>query len=954
VKSFYLYFCNNIIFYTVHFKMHCQIKGLKFLLFILIFGMGFKSYAQQEPLENIKITIAFDNDPSASVQVIKTPLRYNKDFGVILQMDNANIDVFSKVYDYFRGFSGYPGLFFTTGVINNPVFFKMGTNIYSFNQQGIDVHDTDPDILTWSNIQTLWAAFFDVANQGMTSPPSSDDYYEVNRNISYSTYRFNESFSQPEYHPDIYVVPNNAQSQINVAKTAGNLAIYSESAAAVPNPFNVSNFSSFYNFELKRSHITSNLFNDISQLAAQSQNGDHLIGSYYCSGFDKTGEISFSDFQGQMNQVASAYGRDGLDNIWVASAKEVFEYLNLKQKINVIQTVNNNKLEITFSADNLPMDYRYYALTLVVTSNEHITGVNITGANQTNYKYNSDSALINLQWDGGNPPTPYQLFNNAYSQAQQNPDSAHCLIMYDYLRMISNPDSVAKYQDMLCGICTSVDFDFCKYEFTIPDDTICTGDTVTLTAPDNMQSYLWSNDSVTQSITVTPETTTDYWVEVVTQDGKTARDTATITVYNTPVITASQNDTIAILAGSTDTLWVSVNDDVSYLWSNGGTDSATIVPAPDEGFDNYWVDITKDYTVHQCTLRKNFVTQVSYESIVDFTWDSVCFGDTATLIASIQTNDSVVAVKWDLNEDGEFEDASGDTVKYVFETPGNILVGLRVIYFSGKMDVAYNSVPVADNPVADFSFNNTCLGTTTLFHDSSTVTVGEIAQWDWDFGDGSTGNYFESSHYYQEVGSYNVQLLVTSSFGCKDSTTKTVVISQPDELQLKSDDGTVISYNDTVYFTQDNPVVMIVQNFGIYDSVVWNGNHKGISYEISQEGAYSVIGYKGGCTTTKTFFALEKNGPGPGPGPATSKVMNLFTPNSDGFNDVWTVNTTDIVFPIKVTVYNRFGNAVYSSDNYQNDWDGYYKGNPLPQATYYFVIEDANGNIFRGPVTIVR
>ncbi len=916
--------------------------------------MGFKSYAQQEPLENIKITIAFDNDPSASVQVIKTPLRYNKDFGVILQMDNANIDVFSKVYDYFRGFSGYPGLFFTTGVINNPVFFKMGTNIYSFNQQGIDVHDTDPDILTWSNIQTLWAAFFDVANQGMTSPTSSDDYYEVNRNISYSTYRFNEFFSQPEYHPDIYVVPNNAQSQINVAKTAGNLAIYSESAAAVPNPFNVSNFSSFYNFELKRSHITSNLFNDISQLAAQSQNGNHLIGSYYCSGFDKTGEISFSDFRDQMNQVASTYGRDGLDNIWVASAKEVFEYLNLKQKINVIQTVNNNKLEITFSADNLPMDFRYYALTLVVTSNENITGVNITGASQTNYKYNSDSALINLQWDGGNPPTPYQLFNNAYSQAQQTPDSAHCLIMYDYLRMISNPDSVAKYQDMLCGICTSVDFDFCKYEFTIPDDTICTGDTVTLTAPDNMQSYLWSNDSVTQSITVTPEATTEYWVEVVTQDGKTARDTATITVYNTPVITASQNDTIAILAGSTDTLWVSVNGDVSYLWSNGGTDSATIVPAPDEGFDNYWVDITKDYTVHQCTLRKNFVTQVSYVSIVDFTWDSVCFGDTATLIASIQTNDSVVAVKWDLNEDGEFEDASGDTVRYVFETPGNILVGLRVIFFSGKMDVAYNSVPVADNPVADFSFNNTCLGTTTLFHDSSTVTVGEVAQWDWDFGDGATGNYFESSHYYQEVGSYNVQLLVTSSFGCKDSTIRTVVITQPDELQLKSDDGTVISYNDTVYFTQENAVVMIVQNFGIYDSVVWNGNHKGISYEISQEGAYSVIGYKGGCTTTKTFFALEKNGPGPGPGPATSKVMNLFTPNSDGFNDVWIINTNDIVFPIKVTVYNRFGNQVYSSDNYQNDWDGYYKGNPLPQATYYFVIEDANGNIFRGPVTIVR
>lgn len=935
--------------------MQCKLHRSKFLLFILIFGIGVPSYAQQEPLENIKITVAFDNDPSASVQVIKTPLRYNKDFGVILQMDNANIDVFSKVYDYFRGFSGYPGLFFTSGVINNPVFFKMGTNIYSFNHQGVDVHDTDPEILTWSNIQTLWAAFFDVANQGMTSPPSLNDYYEVNRNISYSKYRFNESFSQPDFNPDIYVVPNNMQSQISVAKAAGNLAIYSEGPAAVTNPFNVSNFSSFYNFELKRSHITSNLFNDINQLATQSQNGNHMIGSYYCTGFDKNGEISFSEFQNQMNQVASTFGRDGLDNIWVASAKEVFEYLNLQKIINVNTVVIGNKLEITFSANNFPKNYRYYSLTLIITSDKHITGININGAAQTNYKYNSDSALINLQWDGGNPSTPYDLFNNAYAEAQQTPDSAHCLILYDYLRMISNPDSIEKYQNMLCGICTSVNFDFCTYNFDVPNDTICKGDTTTLTAPDEMQSYLWSNDSITQSINVAPDSTTEYWVQVITPDGKTSTDTATVVVYKSPVITAAQYDTIAILADTTDTLWVSVNDDdVNYLWNTGETDSSIIVPAPTEGFDNYWVDITKDYQVHQCTVRKNFVTQITYESIVDFTWDTVCFGDTATLIAQIQTNDSVVALKWDLNEDGEFNDATGDTVKHVFETTGNILVGLRVVYFSGKMDVTYNSIPVADNPVADFSFNNTCLGTTTLFHDSSKVDVGEIIQWDWNYGDGGTGSYFESSHYYQQVGSYDVKLVAISNFGCKDSTFKTVVITQPDELQLKSDDGTVISYNDTVYFTTNNPVVVLVQNFGIYDSVVWNDNHKGISFEISQAGAYSVIGYLGGCTTTKTFFAIEKNNPGPGPGPATNKVMNLFTPNGDGFNDVWFVNTTDILFPIKVTVYNRYGGTVYFSDNYQNDWDGYYKGNPLPQATYYFVIEDSNGNFFRGPVTIIR
>jgi len=179
-----------------------------------------------------------------------------------------------------------------------------------------------------------------------------------------------------------------------------------------------------------------------------------------------------------------------------------------------------------------------------------------------------------------------------------------------------------------------------------------------------------------------------------------------------------------------------------------------------------------------------------------------------------------------------------------------------------------------------------------------------------------------------------------------------VTISNPDELILVTDNGNTIDYNDTITFVSSGVVVVNVQNIGSYDSIIWNGVHKGYSYEISKEGSYSVVGYKEGCTTNKSFFAQEKTTPGPTP--TTSKVMNLFTPNSDGFNDVWIVNTEEITYPIKVVVYNRYGNKVYSSDNYQNDWNGYYKGNPLPQATYYYVIEDANGNSYSGPVTIVR
>ncbi len=83
-----------------------------------------------------------------------------------------------------------------------------------------------------------------------------------------------------------------------------------------------------------------------------------------------------------------------------------------------------------------------------------------------------------------------------------------------------------------------------------------------------------------------------------------------------------------------------------------------------------------------------------------------------------------------------------------------------------------------------------------------------------------------------------------------------------------------------------------------------------------------------------------------------------FTPNNDGFNDVWKVFKEDCVKKCRVNVYNRYGSRVYYSENYSNDWNGTYKNNPLPDATYYYVIDvthyDGRIQSLRGDVTILR
>ena len=72
-------------------------------------------------------------------------------------------------------------------------------------------------------------------------------------------------------------------------------------------------------------------------------------------------------------------------------------------------------------------------------------------------------------------------------------------------------------------------------------------------------------------------------------------------------------------------------------------------------------------------------------------------------------------------------------------------------------------------------------------------------------------------------------------------------------------------------------------------------------------------------------------------------VPTAFTPDNDGINDVWEIVDLDEVYPNNVvTVFNRWGNVVYQSEegNYGGmPWDGTFKGNPLPVASYYFVID---------------
>ncbi len=83
-------------------------------------------------------------------------------------------------------------------------------------------------------------------------------------------------------------------------------------------------------------------------------------------------------------------------------------------------------------------------------------------------------------------------------------------------------------------------------------------------------------------------------------------------------------------------------------------------------------------------------------------------------------------------------------------------------------------------------------------------------------------------------------------------------------------------------------------------------------------------------------------------------IMNLISPNADGINDYWVIKDLNAMQPAKVVIYNRSGKPVYQSNDYNNDWSGTYNGNPLPEGTYFFIIEGSNGEVIKGPLSILR
>lgn len=87
--------------------------------------------------------------------------------------------------------------------------------------------------------------------------------------------------------------------------------------------------------------------------------------------------------------------------------------------------------------------------------------------------------------------------------------------------------------------------------------------------------------------------------------------------------------------------------------------------------------------------------------------------------------------------------------------------------------------------------------------------------------------------------------------------------------------------------------------------------------------------------------------------PVKLEIPNVFTPNGDGYNEVFMIKGLENCSKRQLVVRNRSGKIVYRSNNYENTWNG----DNCPDGTYTYQLFYNNNGIdqsMSGTVAIIR
>ena len=202
-------------------------------------------------------------------------------------------------------------------------------------------------------------------------------------------------------------------------------------------------------------------------------------------------------------------------------------------------------------------------------------------------------------------------------------------------------------------------------------------------------------------------------------------------------------------------------------------------------------------------------------------------------------------------------------------------------------------------------------------------------------------------------GTYVLTALADNACGISLDQTQTIIVNPLPSIPTVSEDASYCS----------NAVAEDLQASGSSGNYSWYSDAS-LSELIGSNQSYSPDMIMG---TTTYYVTATENGCEGLPAEVSITFENCeiiiptaFTPDDDQVNDTWNLGDIDVIYPNNVvSVYNRWGNKIYESDQgaySQRPWNGTFNEQALPVASYYFIIEfnDNSKQNKTGIVSIVK
>jgi PGF-pre-PGF domain-containing protein/PGF-CTERM protein len=209
---------------------------------------------------------------------------------------------------------------------------------------------------------------------------------------------------------------------------------------------------------------------------------------------------------------------------------------------------------------------------------------------------------------------------------------------------------------------------------------------------------------------------------------------------------------------------------------NGGTVDTWNVRSPDGGAATE-LDMSQPVTIETGGCGS------APEADLNASPQDVTVGETVTFDASNSTDadGDIAEYRWDFDGDGQVDRSTTEaTTEFAYDAADEYTAAVTVVDSEDRTDTATATVSVSESLTARADVPSS-VGVNETFTADGSNSTGEIASYEWDFGDGTTATGASVDHAYGETGTYEVTLTVTDSAGNEDTDTTTVEVVEGSE-----------------------------------------------------------------------------------------------------------------------------------------------------------------------------